>query len=263
MQRLAVLIFIMGCAATTLGDDQVDGFVARIYRDQSGNTMPYRLFIPPKYTKSREYPVIVWLHGGGGVGTDNLRQIQGDQVAGTRLWTAAANQARHPAFVVVPQAMTGWDTTGVFAPVGKPEERQLTSALVQVLGILDALTREFHIDSRRVYIAGQSLGGFGTWNLITKKPGVFAAAIILCGGGNAALAETVKHMPIWSFQGDADRAPFLNSNRNMIAAVRKAGGNPRYTEYPGMGHEIWDRVFKEPELVEWLFAQHLGKPRTP
>jgi len=127
--------------------------------------------------------------------------------------------------------------------------------LNQVIGILDSLKMEFHIDSRRIYVAGQSMGGFGAWNLITKEPDVFAAAIILCGGGSPALAPNVTHLPIWSFQGDKDLS-FLNSNRNMIAAIRKAGGSPRYTEYPGMGHEIWDRVFKEPGLVEWLFAQH-------
>ena len=63
-------------------------------------------------------------------------------------------------------------------------------------------------------------------------------------------------MPIWAFQGDADSATFRDSNRSMIAAVRKAGGMPRYTEYPGMGHAIWDRVFMEPDLVSWLFNQH-------
>jgi predicted peptidase len=239
-----------------MSQNEVDGFVARVYQQQ-GQTMPYRLFIPPRYEKSRKYPVIVWLHGGGGTGTDNLRQIQKDQVPGTRIWTTAANQTKHPAFVVVPQTTTGWDMTGSSAPnADRPDERQLTSALVQVLGILDALKMEFPIDSNRLYVAGQSIGGFGTWNLITKKPGVFAAAIILSGGGNADLAGNVKDMPIWSFQGDADGPAFLNSNRNMIAAVRKAGGKPRYTEYPGMRHEIWDRVFKEPDLVEWLFAQH-------
>jgi len=218
--------------------------------------MPYRLFIPPKYKKSHKYPVIVWLHGGGGSGIDNVRQIQGDQIPGTRIWTTAANQARLPAFVVVPQTTRGWDMTGANAADEKEDGLLLTSQLILVLGILDALTVEFHIDSKRLYLAGQSIGGFGAWNLITKKPGVFAAAIILCGGGNTDLAGNVRDMPIWSFQGDADSPVFLNANRNMIAAIRAAGGKPRYTEYPGIGHAIWDRVFAEPGLVEWLFAQH-------
>jgi predicted peptidase len=138
----------------------------------------------------------------------------------------------------------------------RQRESQLTPELLQVLAIVDSLREEFHIDSQRLYVAGQSLGGFGTWNLITKKPDIFAAAIVLCGGGSAALAPNARHVPIWSFQGDADASIFVDSNRRMIEALKKAGGNPRYTEYKGAGHEIWDRVFKEPNLLEWLFAQH-------
>ena len=74
MKRLVLLLLAMACInSPAMSQDQVDGFVARVYQ-QSGTTMPYRLFIPAKYKKSRKYPVIVWLHGGGGVGTDNLRQ---------------------------------------------------------------------------------------------------------------------------------------------------------------------------------------------
>jgi len=261
MHRLAVLFITVSYATLpAAGQDRVDGFVARVYQDQSGKTVPYRLYIPPTHKKSHKYPLVIWLHGGGGQGIDNLRQIQGDQVPGTHIWTTPDNQAKHPTFVVVPQitGRTGWDDIGfatgrAFDPI---RDSQLSPQLAQVLGILDSVKSEFRIDAKRIYIAGQSMGGFGAWNLITKKPELFAGAIILCGGGNPFLAENVKHLPIWSFQGDADGAIIRDTNRNMIAAVKKAGGNPRYTEYPGMGHEIWNRVFKEPGLVEWLFAQH-------
>jgi predicted peptidase len=258
MKGIAAILLIVCATLPAMGQDQLDGFVARVYKHAS-QVMPYRLYIPPTYEKSQKYPLIVWLHGAGGAGTDNLRQIQGDQVPGTRTWTTTSNQTKHPAFVVVPQTISGWDSTGAAAALGVPETAeatQLTSSLVHVLAIVETVEKEFHIDSKRLYIAGQSLGGFGTWNLITKKPGVFAAAIILCGGGNPGLAGNVKRMPIWSFQGDMDDAVFVKSNRNMIAAIRKLGGNPKYTEYPGIGHDIWNRVFSEPDLVEWLFAQH-------
>jgi predicted peptidase len=254
MNRMASLLFLVlliSCGQA----DPADGFIARTYPSQSGSDMPYRLFIPPSYDKSQRYPLILWLHGTGGRGFDNLSQIQGDQIPGTHIWTTSENQAIHPAFVVAPQTQSSWDSTGTRL-VHKETDDQLTPELKQVIAILESLQTEFSIDPQRLYVAGQSLGGYGAWNLITKKANMFAAAIILCGGGKPELAQNAKDVPIWSFQGGADGPNILESNRGMVAALKQAGGNPRYTEYPGMGHEIWDRVFKEPELMEWLFAQH-------
>jgi predicted peptidase len=237
-----------------MAQDNIDGFLARNYKNSFSQTMPYRLFVPPGYDKAHKYPLIVWLHGASGIGSDNLAQIQGDQIPGTRTWTNPETQAKHPAFVLVPQANQPWDPYACRIATSERADPNLSEQLVLVLGILDSLKVEFPIDSKRIYVAGQSIGAFGTWCLITNKPDLFAAAITLCGGGNADLAANAKRLPIWAFQGDAD--VFRDSHRRMIAALRLAGGKPRYTEYPGVGHEIWDRVFKEPGLVDWLFAQH-------
>ena len=85
-----------------LAQKPVDGFEARTYK-----MMPYRLFVPTTYDKSRKYPLIVWLHGSGSVGSDNLKQISGASLRGTHTWTAAQAQAQHPAFVLAPQSNTG------------------------------------------------------------------------------------------------------------------------------------------------------------
>lgn len=252
MNRLPGVLFAITLATLpVMAQSGIDGFEPRLYKDEAGSIMPYRLFIPDGYDKHKRYPLVLWLHGAGGSGFDNLQQISGDQIPGTHIWTTRENQVKHPAFVLVPQTVRAWDST-----LDGKNGNRLSPELVHVLGILDSLKTEFRIDSKRLYIAGQSIGGFGTWNFITKRPDIFAAAIILCGGGNPELAPNVRRLPIWSFQGDKDNAAFLESNRKMIAAVRKAGGNPRYTEYEGAGHDIWDRVFKEPMLVSWLFAQH-------
>src|SRR5215471_8226632 len=104
MKGFAALILMMGCLViSAMGEDNVDGFVAKVYRTRTG-TMPYRLFVPPGYDKSIKYPLVLWLHGAGGIGKDNRKQIQHDQVPGTHLWTKRENQTRHPAFVVVPQS---------------------------------------------------------------------------------------------------------------------------------------------------------------
>jgi predicted peptidase len=213
----------------------VDGFEARAFKN-----MPYRLFTPAGYDKTRKYPLIIWLHGSGSIGSDNFKQISGASLRGTHTWTAPAVQAAHPAFVLAPQLRRGsW-----------------FSEMSQVLGLLDSLEAEFSIDTSRIYIAGQSLGGFGTWDYLAAKPGLFAAAIPLCGGGQVSNASAIAKIPVWAFHGAADRTVSVTESRNMIAAIKQAGGNPRYTEYPGVGHEVWVKAFQEKGLVDWLFAQH-------
>jgi predicted peptidase len=227
--------------------DTRDGFIARSYHN-GRDTMPYRLFVPNGYDAQKKYPLIVWLHGAGGVGRDNLRQIVGDQIPGTHKWTQPATQAKYPAFVLAPQSADGWGAQ----PKG-PDT--LGAPLALVVGILDSLENEFGIDRHRIYVTGQSDGGYAVWDLITKRPERVAAAIAVCGGGNPARAARVATMPIWVFHGDADNVVPVTASRQMVDAINKAGGHPRYTEYKGAGHDVWTRAFAEPGLADWLFAQ--------
>jgi predicted peptidase len=123
------------------------------------------------------------------------------------------------------------------------------------LEIIDALSREFKIDKHRLYVTGQSMGGGGVWNIVSNRPKVFAAAVPLCGSvtpddGTAALGTSV-----WAFHGDSDKTVPVSSSRDRIAAIRKAGGHPLYTEYAGVDHNVWEWAYTEPELPKWLFAQ--------
>ena len=78
----------------------------------------------------------------------------------------------------------------------------------------------------------------------------------LCGGGNPALAPRIANIPIWAFHGAKDDVIPVTYSRNMIRQIRMQGGNPRYTEYPDVGHDVWLHALKEPGLVDWLFSQH-------
>ena len=230
-----------------LSQDSVDGFIGRVHKS-GREKMPYRLFIPKGYDKSILYPLVIWLHGGGSAGDDNIGQISLDNKLGTHFWTRPENQDKHPAFVLAPQSLSTWDSN---------TENGLSEELKLVLEILDGVRKEYSIDPSRIYVAGQSNGGIGAWGLITKKPGMFAAAVPLCGAGNTRLASRAAKTAVWAFHGEKDDVIPVEHSRTMITAVKKAGGNPRYTEYKGIGHDIWETVFKEPELEEWLFAQKL------
>jgi predicted peptidase len=101
------------------------------------------------------------------------------------------------------------------------------------------------------------MGGFGTWSIAAKYPERWAAMVPICGGGNPSKAELIKDIPCWCFHGDKDSAVPVEKSREMIKALKAAGGNPNYTEYPGVGHNSWDKAYGTAELYEWMLKQHL------
>jgi len=217
-------------------------------------TMPYRLFRPEA---ARKLPLVVYLHGSGGQGDDNLKQLALGNIFGTRVWLLPENQKRFPCYVAVPQSDRGW----VRYDPAKLEkgEFEMVPGLGQGTGmalqVIDALIREFSIDERRIYVTGQSMGGAGTWNIIANRPKFFAAAAICCGSRSTEDGTGSIETPVWNFHGAADQTVPVSLSRERIAARRKAGGRALYTEYAGVDHNVWEWAFTEPELVKWLFSQ--------
>jgi predicted peptidase len=243
---MKILLLAIFLGAAVQAARPVDGFEGRVFR-KGRSTMPYRLFIPAAYDKADKYPLVIWLHGAGGAGTDNLRQISNDNYFGPHLWSSMESQSKYPSFVLVPQ------TTGAWA-VGDP--KKLSEEEAMTLALIESLEKEFSIDPRRIYLSGQSNGGNGTWDLLTKRPTVFAAGVPLCGGGNPALAVKIANVPVWAFHGAKDDVIPVTYSRNMIRELRRLGGSPKYTEYPDVGHDVWLHALKEPGLADWLFSQH-------
>lgn len=237
----SVALLAMLAAAPSFAQDVVDGFVPRTFSGAKGATLPYRLFIPEAANRERALPVVIYLHGSGGAGTDNLAQISGGNASSTHLWT------RYRAFVVAPQIPVGeaWRAPGA----------EVSANAALILELLASLSREFSIDADRVYLVGQSLGGYGTWDLIAKRPDVFAAAVPLCGGGDPARIPAARGVPIWAFHGARDQAVPVTFSRDTVAALRAVGSSVKYTEYADTGHDVWTRAFAEPELPIWLFSQ--------
>jgi predicted peptidase len=221
-------------------------------RSHAGDfTMPYRLF-RPKATGT--LPLVVYLHGSGGLGDDNEKQLGLGNIFGTRVWLLPENQQRFPCYVVAPQTDRGWIKYD-FSKRPAQEMPGLGDGSRLVLDIVDRLTREFPIDPRRIYVTGQSMGGAGVWNVIANRPELFAAAIPCCGSASSDKGSEAIAMPLWNFHGDADRTVPVSVSRDRIAARRKAGGHPLYTEYPGVDHESWQWAYTEPALISWVFAQ--------
>jgi predicted peptidase len=120
---------------------------------------------------------------------------------------------------------------------------------------LNDLRSELRIDPSRVYLVGQSLGGFGVWDLIARHPDLFAAAVPLCGGGDPKRILSARDVAVWAFHGAKDATVLPSRSREMIGALRTVNPSVRYTEYADVGHDVWRHAFRERDLPEWMFAQ--------
>ena len=219
-------------------------FKARTYIGAAGESMSYRLLKPLDYDSTQKYPLAVCLHGGAGWGTDNIKQFDGSLEA--QILYTPENRKKYPAFLFVPQCPPGTSWGGV------PGLRNVDSLVFE---IIHSLEQEFSIDTHRRYVMGHSLGGYGAWYFIGTRPEMFAAAIPSAGFGDSSFGKLIADVPVWAFHGRLDRKVSMNGSRDIIEAMRQAGGNPKYTEYPEIGHGTWDSMKNNPELMDWLFAQ--------
>jgi predicted peptidase len=111
-----------------------------------------------------------------------------------------------------------------------------------------------------MYVTGLSMGGFGTWTILAKYPNLFAAAVPICGGGDPATAESIKHIPIWAFHGAKDNVVPLERSRQMVDAIERVGGNAKLTVYPEAGHNSWSETYDNPEVYQWLLEHRRHSP---
>jgi len=216
-------------------------------------TMPYRLFRPQPQAGAK-LPLVIYLHGSGGLGDDNLKQLRLGNIFGTRVWLLPENQKRFPCYVLVPQTDRGWCRYD-FSKDPPRNLPGLGDGNKLALEIVDDLAREFLIDGQRIYVMGQSMGGAGVWNMVANRPHFFAAAVSCCGSSSLDDPASSPETPLWNFHGDSDHTVPVSISRDRIAARRKAAGHALSTEYSGVDHNVWEWAFTEPELPRWLFSQ--------
>jgi predicted peptidase len=227
-------------------------FEARMHKSARLGTLPYRLMKPAGYDKTKKYPLVLFLHGAGERGTDNKKQL----LIGLNIFADPKRIDRYPCFIAAPQC----PDNDKWVDVEWKAERHVmkespTQSLAMALEIIAGLQKEFSIDPDRLYVIGYSMGGFGTWDAIQRYPSLFAAAVPVCGGGDETAAGRIVHVPVWAFHGALDTVVKANRSRNMINAIVKAGGIPRFTEYPAINHFCWGKAFSDGEMLEWLFKQ--------
>lgn len=228
-------------------------FKPLVYKNAAGETLPYRLLTPLRYDSGKAYPLVLFLHGAGERGSDNTITCKNALPE----FASDAVMKKYPAFFIVPQVPEDEKWTSVKAwneahTIASPEPEK---SLRLALEIIEQVRKDYNIDPQRIYITGISMGGYGTWDAIWRHPGLFAAAAPICGGGDPSKAPVIAKMPLWVFHGGADTTVPTPKSREMVAALKAAGGKPKYTEYPGVKHDSWTRTYQNPEFYAWLFAQ--------
>ena len=236
-----------------------------LYEDRSvsiteGNEMVefrYRLLRPASVAgdgrDGHRYPLVLFLHGAGERGNDNLKQLK---YLPTWLADPALRQ-RHPCFVLAPQCRMDerWVDVSWADATSTPQPTTPTIDLAAATKALEETLVREAIDPARIYLTGLSMGGYGTWDLAARMPDRFAAILPVCGGGDDRVADSIAALPIWCFHGDADTTVPVDRSRTMIAAVKAAGGRPIYSELPGVGHDSWTPAYQDRFVLDWLFSQ--------
>jgi predicted peptidase len=203
---------------------------------------PYTVYLPRGYEAEREWPLLLFLHGKGERGDDGRAQLE------VGIGPALVRQPeRFPCLVALPQC---------------PADRRWHEVEGLIDAVLDAVCAAYPVDQARIVLTGISMGGFGTFSYGSRHAARFAAMVPICGGGEPQQAVALATRPLWVFHGARDDVIDVERSRQMVAAVRGAGGDVRYTEYPDEGHASWDRAYSEPELMPWLLAQRTRDP-TP
>ena len=228
--------------------------VPKVTARADGGVFRYRWHEPAEVKPGEKYPLVILLHGAGERGTNNVAQLLwgGQPIAdwfqkkGEEFYFIAGQVPSGEQWVNVP-----WASYEHSMPA---EPSKSMAALINLIG--EVLASDRPVDRDRVYATGVSMGGYGTWDLISRKTEWFAAAMPICGGGDVRQAPKLRNLPIWIHHGDFDEAVPVWRGRAMIAALRNAGSHvARYTEYPGCGHFSWGPAYGEPKNLDWFFGK--------
>lgn len=198
----------------------------------------YLVFLPADFGKPEKkdvkWPLLLFLHGSGERGADlELVKKHGPP--------KIVEQKKEFPFVTI-------------SPQCPAEKRWNADELAK---LVDHGANTYQADPKRLYVTGLSMGGAGTWDLLAGYPGKFAAAIPICGPGDPAAAEKMKATPIWVFHGAKDQGVPIAKSEEMVEAIKKVGGNVKFTVYPEAGHDSWTETYNNEEVYKWLLEQKL------
>ncbi len=267
---LAALLLVVPARPCTAEDAKMSKGIVLLSFTVDGAKRTAGLYVPAGYDPSRTWPLIVYLHGAGGNG-DRVDEAWASRHPIVR--AAREHPERFPALILVPRCPRG----KIWAPVPpdpvqsawrlrRHGRKPAPDAAAHITAAIDAAVAAYAVDEDRISLTGHSMGGEGATRYAALHADRFAAVAPSAGSAVIILEDAPKlaRMGVWIFQGETDRISTAALAKRLVAAIRDAGGEPRYTEYKGAGHATAYRAYSDPKLIEWLLKQRKRRrPTTP
>ena len=234
--------------------NEIDQYRSATWKTSNREKLLYRYRKPANHDSKKKYPLLVFLHGSGGRGSDNQQQLLDANSIG------ALNKqqvfSKYESFVFIPQVASEERWVSVPWDTKEYELAPISSSMRMTFQALDRFIKKNRsIDRNRIYVMGLSMGGWGTWDAISRRPEFFAAAVPICGSGDPIQSSKLTNLPIWAWHGERDEVISVTGSQEMVRAIDEAGGKIRYTEIKGRGHDSWLDVWNSQELWKWLYEQ--------
>ncbi|MDC1325496.1 MAG: carboxylesterase family protein [Flavobacteriales bacterium] len=245
--KLILLLLLTGGSSNIFS--QTTLFSSEKYTNTDGETLQYRQLISD-YDSASKYPLVVFLHGSGERGDDNESQLRW----GVENFASNKNMKMHPAIVIAPQCPKNM-SWGNYSSTDMSLLPSPSEPMKLLIELIKESIQKLPVDTSRIYITGLSMGGFGTFDAISRYPDLFAAAVPVCGGGDIKKADAIAHIPIWIFHGALDSTVSPTLSHTMLGALTDAGASPGYTQYPKTGHFSWIAAYDDEMMMDWLFSQ--------
>ena len=251
--------------------------------EEDGTTLQYQLYIPENYDPAQSYPLIQFIPDSSvvGKGTDAVLT----QGWGGLIWATEAEQAKHPAFVVVP----------VFTETIVTDNGDHSDQIDLAMRMLESLIEEYSINKSRIYTTGQSMGGMTSFYLSTAYPAFFAAYLFVGSQWDVSVLKGLEEKPFFYIVSagdpkasagqaellemfDADGASYSHSEwgaqdegqSEMVKAILSKRNSANFVTFTegttlaegqtammGAGEHMtsFDYAYKIEAVRDWLFEQ--------
>lgn len=224
---------------------------------KGGDTLQYRMLLPENFDEKKQYPVLFFLHGAGERGTNNEAQL----IHGSKLFLNPENRKNFPAIIIFPQCPQDDYWANVIIGDGKKLERfsfqkggKPRKSMELLIALVAKIKSEKFSDKDRFYVGGLSMGAMGTYEILRRKPNVFASAFAICGGDHVENVKKYKHVPLWIFHGAKDSVVPIQKSEIVVNELKRLNSDVKFRVYPDANHNSWDPAFAEPDFLSWIFS---------